>query len=143
MDVTGAGEYEALSPSDRQIILDTDMKIATTDYLSTLEIDSNVADSLRDLIDFTRSHPGQELPQRNPEGLERAEATYLESAVYRNMLTSDAYIAGEGRIPGSLTRYRCNGLLFPNLSVHFRHSQLKQGVRCLACPWGNTHQKLK
>lgn len=111
------------------------MKTATNDYLSTSEINSNAIDSLRDLIDFTRSYPVEEFPLRNPEGLERAEATDPESALYRNMLASDAYFAGEGRIPVSLTRYRYNVLLLPTLPVHFRHSQLKQGVRCLSCPW--------
>jgi amidase len=60
--VTGAREFEALPPSKRNIILDTDMKVAIETYLSDLKTNSGCIRSLRDLIAFTKVLSGRGVP---------------------------------------------------------------------------------
>ncbi|KAF1922004.1 amidase signature domain-containing protein [Ampelomyces quisqualis] len=135
--ISGAEEYEALSPSEKQIILDTDMKIAINSYLSSLTTNPQNIHDLRDLIEFTKSCPGEEYPHRNVEGLERAQATDADDELYQSMLAKDEYFAGEGGIDGALNRHECNVLLIPTLSVTLQTFAAKAGSPVMSVPMGS------
>lgn len=102
-NISGADEYERLPPHEKQIILDNDMKLAINGYLSTLSTNPKNIHNLEDLVDFTRTCPQEEFPQRNAHVLERAEATDPEHPLNREMLAKDAYFMGEGGICGALS----------------------------------------
>ncbi|KAH7084633.1 hypothetical protein BKA63DRAFT_559322 [Paraphoma chrysanthemicola] len=65
---TGADEYENLTVEEKQIVLDTDMKLAINKYLSSLRSNPNNITDLQDLIDFTKACPKEEYPTRNVAG---------------------------------------------------------------------------
>jgi amidase len=134
--VTGAEEYEALSVVEKQIILDTDMKIAINEYLASLTTNPQNIQNLRDLVDFIKSCPAEEYPQRNVEGFERAQATDPSSVLYLRMLGRDEHFAGEGGIQGALNRHRCDILLVPTLSVILQTFAAKAGSPVLSVPMG-------
>jgi amidase len=135
--ISGADEYEALSSGEKQIILDTDMKIAINSYLSTLTRNPNNVHSLQSLINFTKSCPEEEYPLRNVEGFERAQATYPDGDLYRKMIARDEYFAGEGGIESALSRHRCVVLLVPTLSVTLQTFAAKVGSPVMSVPMGS------
>lgn len=134
--ISGAEAYERLSIREKQIILDTDMKIAIEDYLSSLSTKPNNIRSLKDLIHFTKSCPQEEFLQRNVEVLECGEAIDSENPLYREMLAKDAHFTGESGILGAMTRYRCDVLLLPTLSVTLQTFAAKAGSPVLSLPTG-------
>jgi amidase len=134
--ISGVEEYEALSTSEKQIILDTDMKMAVNLYLSSLTTNPHNIHTLQDLIDFRKSCPEEEYPRRNVEGLERAQATDPEDELYKKMLAKDEYFTGEGGIEGALTRHRCDVLLVPTLSVTLQTFAAKAGSPVMSVPMG-------
>jgi hypothetical protein len=54
VEVQGLREYDGLSQEEKQITLDTDMKIATNIYLRDLKTDPQNVNNLQDLIEFTK-----------------------------------------------------------------------------------------
>ncbi|KAH7094279.1 amidase signature domain-containing protein [Paraphoma chrysanthemicola] len=134
--VTGADEYENLTVEEKQIMLDTDMKLAINKYLSSLATNPNNITDLQDLIDFTKSCPEEECPTRNVAGLERAQATDPNNDVYLTMLARDAYFTGEGGIAGALIRHSCAVLLIPTLSPTVQTFAAKAGSPVLSVPMG-------
>lgn len=134
--VSGVDEHEAMSPAKKQIILDTDMKVAINEYLDSLATNPQNIHNLQDLIDFTKGCPGEEFPQRNVEGLERAQATQPENQLYWEMLAADEYFVGEGGIEAALTRHRCDVLLIPTLSVTLQIFAAKAGSPVMSVPMG-------
>jgi amidase len=134
--ITGAQEFEALSSSERTIILDTDMKIATNSYLSSLTTNPARIHNLQDLIAFTKSCPGEEYPSRNVQVFERADATDPLSETYLKMLARDDYFSGEGGIEGALGRHRCSVLIVPTLCVTLQTFAAKAGSPVMSVPMG-------
>lgn len=63
--IQGWREYEALSQEEKQIILDTDMKMAINHYLADLDTNPQGINDLQDLIDFTKECPGEGYPARS------------------------------------------------------------------------------
>ncbi|KAH4799537.1 hypothetical protein HBH61_226710 [Parastagonospora nodorum] len=110
----GAAEFEALTPAQKSIILDIDMKTSINTYLSSLVTNPQNIHNLYDLIAFTKACPEEEFPARNVEVLERAERG----------------------IPGALDRRRCNVLLLPTLSVTMQTFAAKAGSPVLSLPIG-------
>jgi amidase len=135
--VSGADEYEAMSPAKKQIILDTDMKAAINEYLASLVMNPMYIHDLQELIDLTKVCPGEEYPQRNVEGLERAQATHPDNQLYRDMLAADEDFVGEGGVEAALTRHRCDVLLVPTLSVTLQTFAAKAGSPVLSVPMGS------
>jgi amidase len=126
--ITGAEEYENLSNNEKQIILDTDMKISIYTYLSSLKTNPNSIHTLQDLIDFTKSTPAEAYPHRNLVVLERAQSTDITNELNHKMLAKDTYFANEGGIIGALDRHRCAILLVPHDTSRCKHSPPKPVV---------------
>ncbi|KAH5392462.1 hypothetical protein HBI68_241490 [Parastagonospora nodorum] len=132
----GAAEFEALTPAQKSIILDTDMKTSINTYLSSLVTNPQNIHNLHDLIAFTKACPEEEFPARNVEVLERAERTHPDDTLYLDILSRDEYFAGQGGIPGALDRRRCDVLLLPTLSVTMQTFAAKAGSPVLSLPMG-------
>lgn len=135
--VSGAEEYDIMSPSEKSIILDTDMKLAMNSYLSALTTNPQCVHSLHDLIDFTKSCPSEEFPSRNVECFERAEATDPNNELYVKMLSRDEYFVGEGGIEGALGRHRCTVLLMPTPCATLQTFAAKAGSPVMSVPLGS------
>ncbi|KAF1358276.1 amidase signature enzyme [Lizonia empirigonia] len=133
--VEGVREYEGLSQEEKQIVLDTDMKIAIEDYLKRLQANPHNIHNLRDLIEFTKACPGEEYPVRNVAGLERAERADPEGELYKVMVEKDKYFAD--CIETTLDRFCCDLLLIPDLSVTLQTFAAKGGSPVLSVPIGH------
>ncbi|XPS77711.1 Amidase [Ascochyta lentis] len=134
VEIEGVREYEGLSQEERQIVLDTDMKIAIEAYLGSLETNPKDINNLQDLISFTKTCAGEEYPARNVSGLERAEATDPNSTLYTEMLDKDQYFAD--CLEKTLDRYGCDVLVVPALSVTLQSFAAKAGSPVLSVPMG-------
>lgn len=134
IDVVGAREFEALSQAEKQIVLDTDMKIAINAYLKSLHINPQNINDLQGLIDFTKDCPGEEYPTRNVAGLERAQATDSDNTLYKAMLEKDKYLAS--CIEETLNRSGCDVLLVPTFSVTLQTFAAKGGSPVISVPVG-------
>lgn len=135
-NLKGAEEFEALSQEERQVVLDTDMKIAINAYLSSVTTNPNNVKNLKDLIGFLKTCSEEEYPKRNVQGLERAQATNPSNGLYQSMLKKDLYFAGEGGIAGALDRYSCHVLLIPTLSATMQSFAAKAGSPVMSVPMG-------
>jgi amidase len=135
--IPGYKSYTSLSPAQRSIILDTDMKLAIESYLSSLTTNPQNIHTLQDLISFTQSHPGEEYPHRNTAVLERADATSPSNPVYTAALARDAYFCtGPGSIAAALQRHACDILLTPCLDTTLQTLAAKAGSPVLSIPIG-------
>lgn len=135
VEVEGVREYEDLSQEEKQIVLDTDMKIAIEAYLKGLQTNPNNIKNLQDLIKFTKSCPGEGYPTQNVAGLERAQATDPEGQLYKAILEQDNYFAA--CIQQTLDKYNCDVLLLPSLSVTLQTFAAKAGSPVLSVPLGH------
>ncbi|KAL5380116.1 hypothetical protein PMIN06_011114 [Paraphaeosphaeria minitans] len=136
IDIIGLNEFERLTQVERNILLDTEMKLAINKYLSSLCTNPQNIKTLDDLIVFTKSHPKEEYPQRNVAVLERALATDPNDDLYQEMLAKDAWFAGDGGIQGTLKRHRLDILLTPSLSPTLNSLAAKAGSPCISIPMG-------
>jgi amidase len=138
-DITIAGyeTYTALSPLQKSIILDTDMKTAIESYLSSLTTNPNKIHTLQDLITFTQNCAGEEYPQRNTKVLERAVHTSPSDSAYLDMLALDSTFShGENSIASALDTYECDVMLVPNLDPVLQTLAAKAGSPVLSIPIG-------
>jgi amidase len=138
-DITIAGyeTYTALSPLQKNIILDTHMKTAVESYLSSLTTNPNKIYTLQDLITFTQNCPGEEYPQRNTAVLERALLTCPDDPAYLDMLALDSTFSnGENSIASALAEYDCDVLLIPALDPTLQTLAAKAGSPILSIPIG-------
>jgi amidase len=138
-DITIAGyeTYTALSPLQKSIILDTDMKTAIEAYLSSLTTNPNKIHTLQDLITFTQNCPGEEYPQRNTKVLERAVHRSPSDPAYLDMLALDSTFSnGAGSIASALAEYDCDVLLVPVLDPVMQTFAAKAGSPILSIPIG-------
>lgn len=136
VEVLGAEVFHHLKAAEKNIVLDTDLKLAIDKYLSNLDTNPQNLRNLRDLIDFTKSHPKEEYPHRNVAVLERALTTRPDDELYNRMLPKYANFSGEGGIAGTLRRYRLNILLVPNLSPTLNTFAAQAGSPCISLPMG-------
>jgi amidase len=136
VQVTGAKSWEALPQEAKDIILTTDMKIAINTYLASLATNPHNVHNLEDLVAFTKRHPAEQYPQRNVEGLERAQATDPDQLLYKSMLARDEYYTGEGGIEAALCRRRCDVMIVPTLSVTMQSFAAKAGSPVMSVPMG-------
>jgi amidase len=138
-DITIAGyeTYTALSPLQKNIILDTHMKLAIESYLSSLTTNLQNIHTLADLIEFTQNCPGEEYPQRNTKVLERAVHTSPSDPAYLDMLALDSTFSnGAGSIASALDAYKCDLLLIPGLDPVLQTFAAKAGSPILSIPIG-------
>jgi amidase len=136
VDVSGAEEFDNLPLAFRNILLDTDMKMAINKYLSKLRTNPQNINTLQDLIAFTKVHPKEGYPGRNVAVLERALSTDPSDEVYKTMLAKEAWFAGEGGIEGTLRRHKLSILLIPALSPTLNCFAAKAGSPCMSLPMG-------
>jgi amidase len=135
--VPGHKTYTSLSPAQKSILQDTDMKLAIESYLSTLPTNPQNIHTLRHLISFTQSHPAEEYPHRNTTVLERADATSPSNPVYIAALARDAYFSsGSGSIAAALRDHACDVLLTPCLDTTLQILAAKAGSPVLSIPMG-------
>ncbi|ORY14246.1 amidase signature domain-containing protein [Clohesyomyces aquaticus] len=106
VEILGADEYEKLPQASKDVVLHTKLKAALNSYLSDLETNPQGIKDLRDLINFTKTHPKEKYPQRNVEVLAGMEATKPNEDLYLGMLKKDAYFFGEGGIASALARHK-------------------------------------
>ncbi|KAF2449082.1 amidase signature enzyme, partial [Karstenula rhodostoma CBS 690.94] len=136
VNVPGAEEFEALPLAAKNILLDTDIKLAINRYLSNLSTNPQNIGTLEDLIVFTKSHPKEAYPERNVAVLERALATSPNDGIYKETLAKNAWFAGDGGIEGTLKRHRLDLLLAPSLSSTLNSFAAKAGAPCMSIPMG-------
>jgi amidase len=134
--IAGAEEHKALPQASKDIIQDTDLKLATNTYLSSLKTNPQNIKGLHDIIDFTKHCKAEEYPQRNVAVLERAQATDPEDGLYKKILTKDAYFTGEGGLAAALDRHNVDVLLVPSLSVTHQVFAAKAGSPVISVPMG-------
>ena len=134
--IPGARSWEALPHEARDVILATDMKVVINTYLSSLVTNPNNIKNLQDLIAFTKAHPAEQYPQRNVQGLERAEASDPDGLLYNTMLAKDRYYTGEGGIEAALCRKCCDVMILPTLSVTMQTFAAKAASPVMSVPMG-------
>ncbi len=136
VSIPGARSWEALPQEAKDVILYTDMKVAINTYLSSLATNPHNVRNLEDLIAFTKAHPAEQYPQRNVEGLERAQGSDADGLLYKTMLARDEYYTGEGGIEAALCRKCCDVMILPSLSVTMQTFAAKAGSPVMSIPMG-------
>ncbi|KAF2106409.1 amidase signature domain-containing protein [Lophiotrema nucula] len=136
VNIVGAEEFENLPQTSKEIIFDTDLKIAINSYFKNLKDTPEGIRSLQDLIDCTKSCKAEEYPQRNVAGFERAQQTNPDAILYKRMLKREAYFAKKGGIAGALDHYDLDVLLVPALSVTMQTFATMAGSPVMSVPLG-------
>jgi amidase len=135
--IPGHETYTSLSPAQKSIILDTDMKLAIECYLSSLTTNPQNIHTLQDLITFTQNCAEEEYPTRNTAVLERALLTSPSNSLYLDMLALDEYFStGLGSIANALDNHACDVLIIPTLDPTLQTLAAKAGSPVVSVPIG-------
>ncbi|KAF2026282.1 amidase signature enzyme [Setomelanomma holmii] len=122
---------------ERQIILDTGMKVAINTYLASLATNPNTINDVQDLIDFTKACAEEKYPARNVVGFERAAATSPDKPLYLKMMAREEHFTtGPGSIAAAFKKHKCSVMLVPALSPTLQPLAAKAGSPVLSIPMG-------
>lgn len=109
-------EYMSKFSENRDIILDTDLLTCLETYLSGLVVNPARINTSGDLIQYTKSHPREEYPERNIGRWEHAislNLTASSSKVWEAYQTG-LHLAGEGGIIRAMDVYNLDALIMPS-----------------------------
>lgn len=104
--------------TNSDLVLDIDFAEGLASYLSQLTNNPNNIHSLEDLIDFTKTDPREEWPQRDIGVWERSLARNLTSSSSESYSAyeSNRRMAEEDGIVGALDRYGLDALVMPTFA---------------------------
>ena len=116
------------SESNRDIVL----------YLNSLDTNRNEIHSVEDIINFTKTSPAGEYPERDIGKFmwTQAEGINVDSDKYRSMVEQELYFGGEGGILGAMKKYELDVLVTPSTLGIANDRAAKMGFPIMAVPLG-------
>ncbi|KAF2009406.1 amidase signature enzyme [Aaosphaeria arxii CBS 175.79] len=113
---TGWDQFVADEGNTEVSILYTDLKPNLASYLAQLTVNPENITTLADVINFTRTFPPEEYPDRNTINLDNSQAINitLGSAEEWAMYQFNQYLGGEGGLLGALERNNLTAVVLPS-----------------------------
>ncbi|OTA87936.1 hypothetical protein M434DRAFT_399238 [Hypoxylon sp. CO27-5] len=133
-----AREFKKLNNQVKGIVRSSEFKRDIAHYLDLLETNPNGIHSAEDIIDFTKSCPMEEYPDRDIGKFlwTKAEGIDVESDEYKNMVKQEEFFGCEGGILGAMEKYKLHVLAIPSSLGIASDLAAKMGFPAITVPLG-------
>jgi amidase len=137
-DFPKADEFKKLNQQIKGIVCSSEFRRDIVRYLGTLKTNPNNITSAEDIIEFTKTHPEEEYPDRDIGKFlwTQAEGIDGESEKYKHMLEQESFFGGEGGILGALENFGVDVLVVPSMDGMALDLAAKMGFPELSVPLG-------
>jgi amidase len=137
-DFPKADEFKKLNQQIKGIVRSSEFRRDIVRYLGTLKTNPNNITSAEDIIEFTKTHPEEEYPDRDIGKFlwTQAEGLDVESEKYKHMLEQESFFGGEGGILGALEKFSVDVLVVPSMDSMALDLAAKMGFPELSVPLG-------
>jgi len=135
---SAAEEFKKLNQQVKGIVRSSEFKRDIVQYLQTLETNPNGIHSAEDIIEFTKTKPEEQYPERDIGKFlwTQAEGIDVDSEKYREMVKQELYFGGEGGILGAMDKYKLDVLVVPSTLGIANDLAAKMGFPAMAIPLG-------
>ncbi|TVY82555.1 putative amidase [Lachnellula suecica] len=135
---TAAEEFKKLNQQVKGIVRSSEFKKDIVAYLQTLETNPNNLRSPEDIIEFTKTFPGEHYPERDIGKFlwTQAEGIDVDSDKYKEMVQQELYFGGEGGILGAMEQYKLDVLVVPSTLGVANDLAAKMGFPFISVPLG-------
>jgi len=133
-----AEEFKKLNQQVKGIVRSSEFKRDIVKYLQILETNPNEIRSAEDIINFTKTFPAEDYPERDIGKFlwTQAEGIDVDSDKYKSMVEQELYFGGEGGIIGAMEKYKLDVLVVPSTLGIANDLAAKMGFPVIAVPLG-------
>ncbi|KAH6649416.1 glutamyl-tRNA amidotransferase subunit A [Chaetomium tenue] len=137
-DFPEADGFKKLNQQVRGIVRSSEFKRDVVHYLGTLETNPNNLHTAEDIIEFTKSFPAEEYPDRDIGKFlwTQAEGIDVNSDKYKEMVKQEQFYGGEGGILGAMEKHGLDLLVVPSSLGIANDLAAKMGFPVLGVPLG-------
>jgi len=137
-DFPEADGFKKLNSQVKGIVRSSEFKRDIVRYLQTLETNPNNIHSAEDIIEFTKSFPAEEYPERDIGKFlwTQAEGVDIDSDKYKEMFKQEQFFGGEGGILGAMEKYNLDVLVIPADQDIGNDLAAKMGFPAISMPLG-------
>lgn len=124
-DFPAAEQFTKLNEQVKGIVRSSELRRDFSRYIQTLETNPNSIGSTEDLIEFTKTHPEEEYPERDIGKFlwTQAEGIDVDSDKYTEMVQQERYFGGPGGILGAMEKYSTTSIF-----SQFHHTGVSQTI---------------
>ncbi|KAJ5515970.1 glutamyl-tRNA amidotransferase subunit A [Penicillium freii] len=141
-------EFRKLDKATKNFVITAEFKSDLQSYLASLRNNPHDIYSVADIIQFTKTFPGELYPDRDIEKFLWTEAagTDMESEKYRSAIERESFLAGTQGILGTMEKFELDVLAVPaNAEIPISYAA-KLGLPIISVPLGfyptDTEEKL-
>ncbi|CRL31249.1 Amidase [Penicillium camemberti] len=137
-DFPAAEEFTKLNEQVKGIVRSSEFRRDFSRYIQTLETNPNNIGSTEDLIEFTKTHPEEEYPERDIGKFlwTQAEGIDVDSDKYTEMVQQERYFGGLGGILGAMEKYNVDLFAVPSYWGIANDLAAKMGFPVISIPLG-------
>jgi amidase len=137
-DFPAAEEFTKLDEQVKGIVRSSEFRGDFARYIQTLETNPNNINSAEDLIEFTKTHPEEEYPERDIGKFlwTQAKGIDVDSDKYAEMVKQERYFGGPGGILGAMEKYNVDLFAVPSYWGIANDLAAKMGFPVISIPLG-------
>lgn len=130
--------FKKLNNEVKGIVRSSEFKRDIVSYIRTLDSNPNDIQSVEDLIEFTKTDPREEFPDRDVGKFQwtQAEGVDVGSEKYKKMIEQEQYFGGPGGILGAMKKYNLDVIAFPHAQDISNDLAAKMGFPAISVPLG-------
>ncbi|KAK7409129.1 hypothetical protein QQX98_008679 [Neonectria punicea] len=135
---SAAEDFRKLNQQVKGIVRSSEFRRDIVRYLDTLESNPNKIHSAGDIIEFTKTFPGEEYPDRDIGKFlwTQTEGIDVDSQKYKDMVERERSFGGEGGILRAMAKYKLDVLVVPSSLGIANDLAAKMGFPVLGVPLG-------
>jgi amidase len=137
-DFPAADDFKKLDQQVKGIVRSSEFKRDIVPYIQTLETNPNNIHSAEDVIEFTKTFPAEEYPERDIGKFlwTQAEGIDVDSEKYAEMVKQERFFGGEGGILGAMEKYKVDLFVVPSDWGIANDLAAKMGFPVMSVPLG-------
>jgi amidase len=137
-DFPEAEGFKKLNDQVRGIVRSSEFRRDIVRYLRTLKTNPHNIQSAEDIIEFTKTFPEEEYPERDIGKFlwTQAEGIDVDSDKYKEMVKQERFYGGEGGILGAMEKHSLDVLVIPSTLGIANDLAAKMGFPVLGVPLG-------
>ena len=115
-DFPAADDFKKLNQQVKGIVRSSEFRRDMVQYIQTLETNPNNIHSVEDIIEFTKTFPAEEYPEKDIRKFlwTQAEGIDVVSDKYAEMVAQERYYGGDGGITGAMEHYKVDLFVVPS-----------------------------
>ena len=130
--------FKKLNMEVKGVVRSSEFKRDIVNYIQTLETNPNNLHSAEDIIEFTKSFPAEDYPEKDIGKFlwSQAEGVNVESERYRELIEQEKYFGGEGGILGAMEKHDLDVIVVPANQDIANDLAVKMGFPAISVPLG-------